>query len=123
MASQLTLNFEPGLAERHATALDCVRQGAYSNIKPLKTLAADMDMSLSELSRKLSDNKDDPRNFTLHDFENYVQKSGDVTPVYYLIEKYLQDEKAKQDRALQQLAQSLPGVLAMIKQVMPRESA
>jgi len=59
-ATQMTLDFEPGLIERFPTLLDCIRTGAYTNRNPLKTIAADMDMSQSDLSRKLAGNPDDP---------------------------------------------------------------
>lgn len=116
-ASQLTLDFEPGLSERHETLLACVRQCAYTHRNPLKTLAADMDQSQSELSRKLAGNMDDPRRFSVDDLEKFLVASGDVTPVLYLVEKYLADEETKQRAAHQQLAKMLPDVLALIKTV------
>ncbi|WP_429498922.1 phage regulatory CII family protein [Robbsia andropogonis] len=115
-ATQLTLNFEPGLNERHAKLLDVIRSGAYTNRKPLKTIAADMDMSSSTLSRKLNSDPDDPRKFSVDDLECYINATGDVQPIYWLIEKYLQDEEQKQNRALRQLAERLPDVLALIAQ-------
>ena len=115
--SQLMLDFEAGLTERHASCLAVVREGAYSNRNPLKTLAADMDMSQSELSRKLADNPNDPRNFTLTDLEMYLDKSGDFTPIYYLVEKYLADDSVKQKRAMAELAKQLPNIMALVKQL------
>lgn len=116
-ATQLTLDFEGGLGERFPSLLDCIRQGAYTHRNPLKTLAADMDMSQSELSRKLSGNPDDPRRFSVEDLEKYLEKSGDMTPIYYLIEKFLQNEDSKQRRAYAQLSKQIPEILALIKQV------
>lgn len=114
--NQLTLDFMPGLADRHQTALDCVRECAYTNRNPLKTIAADMDMSQSELSRKLSGNPDDSRRFTLDDLERYIESTGDVTPIYYLVEKYLEDNRIKRDRALTELVKLAPQLAALIKQ-------
>lgn len=116
-SSQLTLDFTPGLAERHATLLDCVRSAVYTHRNPLKTIAADMDMSQSELSRKLSGNPEDHRRFTVEDLEKFIQATGDLTPIYYLVEKYLTDEDVKQRRALAELAKQLPDVLALIAAV------
>lgn len=113
--NQMTLDFEPGLVERFPSLLDCIRTGAYTHRNPLKTIAADMDMSQSDLSRKLSGNPDDPRRFSVEDFERYVDKTGDLTPIYYLCEKYLQDDGARQQRALTQLAKQLPDILALVK--------
>lgn len=116
-SNQLTLDFEPGLAERHDSLLACLRQCAYTHRNPLKTIAADMDMSQSELSRKLSGNPDDPRRFSVDDLEAYVSKNHDITPILYLVEKYLADATTKRDAANQRLAQMLPDVLALIKTV------
>lgn len=115
--SQLTLDFEPGLAERHESLLACVRQCAYTHRNPLKTIAADMDISQSDLSRKLAGNPDDPRRFSVCDLERFISATGDVTPILYLVEKYLADEETKQRAANQRLAAMLPDVLALIKTV------
>jgi hypothetical protein len=113
-STQMTLDFEPGLTEKHPHLLDCVRAAAYTHRNPLKTIAADMDMSQSDLSRKLAGNPDDPRRFSLDDLERFVSATGDVSPVYWLVAKFLQDEKLKQDRALQALAKQMPQLLALI---------
>src|SRR4051812_34284450 len=107
-SNQMMLDFEPGLTERYPHLLDCVRSGAYQHRKPLKTIAADMNLSLSDLSRKLADHPDDPRHLSVNDLEHYLAATGDVTPIYWLIERFLQDEKLKHDRALQELAKQLP---------------
>ena len=81
-SNQLTLDFEPGLTERHTCLLSCIREAAHTHRNPLKTIAADMDMSQSELSRKLSDNPNDVRQFTVGDLEAFILATGDTTPVY-----------------------------------------
>jgi hypothetical protein len=113
--NQMTLDFEAGLTERFPSLLDCIRTGAYTNRNPLKTIAADMDISQSDLSRKLAGNPDDPRRFSVDDLEKYIEKTGDVTPIYYLVEKYLQDEEHRQRRALSELTKQLPEILALFK--------
>lgn len=121
--SQLTLDFEPGLAERHDSLLACIRQCAYTHRNPLKTIAADMDQSQSDLSRKLAGNPDDPRRFSVEDLERFIRATGDTTPIIYLVEKFMADEEAKQKAANQQLAKMLPDVLALIKTVMHKEGS
>lgn len=113
--NQLVLDFEGGLSERHNNCLSVVREGAYTFKRGLKSLAADMDLSQSELSRKLADNPNDPRNFTLDDLEKYIKSSGDHNPIYYLVEKFLTDDELKHKRALAELAQHLPKITALIK--------
>lgn len=114
---QLSLNFEPGLAERHRSLKACVRERIYGHPKPMKAIAADMDLSESDLSRKLSENENDRRSLTLEDFERYLQTTGDHTPIYYLIEKYAVSTEAKQAYAAAELAKALPGILALARQL------
>lgn len=121
--SQLTLDFEPSLVERHKTCLECVRQSAYTHRNPLKTLAADMDMSETDLSRKLSQNPNDTRRFTLDDLEAFVSASGDTTPILYLAVKYLTDRQVVKQAAIDKLMADLPNVMALIKTVIDQEAA
>lgn len=115
MPVQHTLNFEPGLAERWRTLKACVRERVYAHIKPLKSIAAEMDLSESDLSRKLADNPDDPRNFSCDDLEAYLAKTGDSTPIFYLIEKYAVNPEARKAYAAAELARALPQLLALAK--------
>lgn len=117
MAAQLTLNFEPGLSERHKSLKACVRERIYAHPSPLKVLAADMDLSESELTRKLSENPNDTRDFNCCDLEAYLKATGDHTPIYYLIEKYAVSTEAKQAYAQAEFARYLPHFLALAKQM------
>ena len=114
-SSQLTLDFQPGLTELRTSCLDCVDAQIKTSGKPLKTIAADMDMSSSELSRKLAANKDDPRHFTLLDLEKYLQATGDTTPILYLAQKYCVSNVVKRDQALTALANMAPQIQALLK--------
>jgi hypothetical protein len=105
---QLTLNFDPGLADSFQTCreliADRVHQQRYDDGRRRyqKTIAADMDCSPSDLSRKLSQSPDDSRRFTLDDFERFIQVTGDTMPLLYLVEKYLTGES--EDDLKQQIA-------------------
>lgn len=113
---QLILDFESGLADRFESALDVVRACAYRHGRPLKSIAADMDLSQSDLSRKLSENPDDPRRFTIGDLERFVRATGDCTVIYYLVEKFIEADEMKQRRALAELVSLAPRLAALIKQ-------
>lgn len=113
--SQLTLDFQPGLTELRTSCLDCVDAQIKTSGKPLKTIAADMDMSSSELSRKLAANKDDPRHFTLSDLEKYLSSTGDTTPILYLAQKYCVSNDVKRNQALSALAGLAPQLQALLK--------
>jgi hypothetical protein len=112
---QMTLDFLPGLAERYSNALECVKTCVYSSAKPLKTIAADMDMSQSDLSRKLANNPEDPRRFSLVDLETYITATGDTTPILYLAQKFCVGSDEKQRVALSALASLAPQLQALLK--------
>jgi hypothetical protein len=114
-STQLQLDFTPGLTERFPTALDCVRASVYGNARQLKAIAADMDLTSSDLSRKLACNPDDPRRFTLQDLEAYVKATGDTVPILYLAQKYCADSSMRQREALAALASMAPQLQALLK--------
>lgn len=86
---QLTLNFDAGMADSYGTCREYVAARVHQQGRPQKAIAADMDYSPSDLSRKLAQNPDDSRRFTLDDLETYIRVTGDTQPVLYLVEKYL----------------------------------
>lgn len=114
---QLTLDLEPGLLDRHPTAMDCLRAAVYAGHRPLKSIAADMDMASSTLSRKLAQDPDDPRRFSVDDLEAYVHATGDTTVITYLAAKYLQTDADRRAAALANaerlLAQLAPALAAL----------
>lgn len=112
---QLKLEFEPGLTERHTTLLACVRECAYKSTKALKVIAGDMDLSESDLSRKLSGNETDTRRMTVDDLVRFVEVTGDVTPVNWLIEKFHLDDEQRMKRAGTEFLKLLPQMIATAK--------
>lgn len=115
---QLTLEFEPGMVERYPTAMDRLRAAVYSSARPLKVIAADMDIGESALSRKLAQNPDDPRRFSIDDLERYVHATGDTAVVEYLAAKYLQSDEQRRAQTLTaatRLLAELGPVLAALK--------
>lgn len=116
-AQQMTLSFEPGLTERHKTLLSVVRESIYRCRKPLKQIAADMDLSESSLSRKLSENDDDRRSFSVADLEAAIASANDLSPIHWLIEKHMEDPEQTKTRAANALRQALPEILALARQM------
>lgn len=102
---QLEIDFEPGLVERFPEFIDCVKASVYGARKQFKAIAADVDMSSSELSRKLAENPNDNVHLAARDLPKVIAATGDLTPVYWLIEKFCEDSDAKQRRAIELLAQ------------------
>lgn len=113
MPMQLTLNLEPGLAQRYPSLKACVRAQIYAAAKPDKSIAADMDLSPSELSRKIADNPNDVRNLSVDDLERYIETQRDLTPIYYLLEKYGVPDEVRMAQAEAALLALLPQMQAI----------
>lgn len=106
----MTLDLDGSIVSRHRSLRDCIAQGVYQ--RGLKTVAADLDVSPGNLSVALSD--DPHRKFSVDELEAYIKASGDKSPVYYLVAKYLGDEAAARDQALSQVAEMLQGLPAVL---------
>ena len=112
-SAQLSLTFEQGIGQRHMTLRDCMATGVYQ--RGLGRVAGQIDMAPSKLSEKLAGGTDRKRDIGLDEFEDYLVKTGDVSPIHYLIDKYLRDPALAQQEALAKLAglaESLPALLA-----------
>lgn len=90
---QLTLNFQPGITSVYASCREYVAARIHQQKVSQKHIAMDMDYSPSDLSRKLAQNENDSRRFTLDDLETYIRVTGDREPIIYLVEKYLANTK------------------------------
>lgn len=71
-------------------------------------VAGKMDLAPSKLSEKLSeklaggDTSGKPRGMTIDELERYMKETGDVTPVHYLVEKFLTCPDAQHAEAIAQ---------------------
>ena len=90
--TQLTLNFDKTIVSAYPSCREYVQTRVHQQDKQVQLIAADMDYSPSDLSRKLAQSPNDSRRFTLDDLESYIQKTKDVEPVIYLAAKYLCNE-------------------------------
>lgn len=102
---QLEIDFTPGLTEQFPEFSDCLKASVYGCGKAFKVVAAELDMSASELSRKLANNPADNVNFPAKLIPDLICATGDLMPVHWLIEKFIEQPDAKQRRALDALAQ------------------
>lgn len=94
-ANQITIDFEIGLVETYPTCREYVASLVHVQGRPQKAIAADMDYSPSDLTRKLAQSPDDSRRFTLDDLEKFIQTTKDARPIKYLAEKYLASDLVK----------------------------
>ncbi|HHA2475392.1 TPA: hypothetical protein ACOENS_000107 [Stenotrophomonas maltophilia] len=111
------ITYEDGLT-RNPTLRDhmaaMVHRGA-----GLTAVAGQLDMAPSKLSEKLAgcDSGGKPRGLSIDDLERYIQTTKDVSPVHYLIERYLVTPEAATAEALAELHQhlsNLSGTLAKL---------
>lgn len=86
---QLTLDFTAGLSATYTSCREYVAALIHQQGRPQKSIAADMDYSPSQLARKLAQSPQDSARFTLDDLELFIEQTGDLGPVYYLVEKYV----------------------------------
>jgi len=109
--TQLTLNFAPGLTETHRNLRDCVATSIYK--RGLSICAIDLNESPGNLSNQLSD--ESPRKFGIDDLETYLQKSKDYTPIYYLVEKFLNDKSVEREAAGNEALQAIASLMPLLK--------
>ena len=112
---QMTLHLEPGLAQRSRSLREHMATRVYA--RGFVDVAGKMDLSPSKLTEKLagSDSGGKPRGMTIDELETYIQRTGDISPVHYLADKYLRDPAVAQQEALAKLAslaEVIPGLMA-----------
>ncbi|WP_417070794.1 hypothetical protein [Niveibacterium terrae] len=103
---QLTLAFDAGLTERFGSLKESVAAGVYQ--RGLKRMAADLDEAPGNLSVQLSG--DGQRKFDLDQLETYMRITGDRTPIYYLIARFIPNQDADREMAMDKVANLLEGL-------------
>lgn len=112
VTGQMTLTFEPGISDRYGNLRECVATGIYQ--RGLKRVAIDLDQAPSNLSVQISD--DPARHFSVDSLERYIEKTGDLVPIYFLVEKFIKPKDGRQEAALSQLPALAEQLQAMLKQ-------
>lgn len=107
--AQLTLDFEQNITDRFGSLRECVAGCVYQ--RGLKRVAADLDKAPGNLSRELGGDSD--RHFSVEALERYIQTQGDLTPIYYLIARYMGDQ-AQTEAATMKRLEDLMGQVASI---------
>ena len=101
MNNQLTLEFEPGLVERHRSLLDC--------------LAADLDKAPGNLSGELAGDKD--RHFSVEALERYMEKAKDLEPIRYLVARFMGEQTDHDAEVMRRVEGMLAEVTSLMGQV------
>lgn len=112
--TQLQLSFDPGLTAQYKGIDDALAAAVYGSRTGLQGCAAEADQSPSELSRRL--NKADQLPLRVQDMVAILDATKDLRPIYWLIERYIQDPQATQNAAIQQLANMMPMLQGLLEQ-------
>jgi hypothetical protein len=110
---QFELDFEGGLTQRYPEFIDCVRASVYGCGRQFKAIASDLDLSPSELSRKLSDQTD--THFAMRRLPELMEATKDYSPIFWLVEKYCDDPESKRRKSVARLEQMLPELQRLLK--------
>lgn len=102
---QFSFDFEPGLADEHDNLMEVV-QAVYHRQKLKKAVASKMDLSPSELARRIKDMPEDLVFRATH-LEDFIAATGDLAPIHYLIDRFMQDRDAKQIQNQSEIARLL----------------
>lgn len=84
MSTQLTLQLDSSLAERYRCVRDVCAAGIYQ--RGLKRMAGDLEMAPGNLSASLAG---DGRSLSTDHLEKYIEISGDVSPILYLVARFI----------------------------------
>lgn len=114
---QLTLSLEPGLLQRYRTLRECVHQIVLSDPRGAKAVAADCDLSQSELSRRLNPAPGDNRSLDIDLFVEILASTNDYTPLRWLIARFMPDDTHRHAVAVQKLERMLPEIAAVLREV------
>lgn len=104
---QLSLNFEPGMAQRYRDLRECFAACVYG--RGLGRVAAALDVAPSNLSAALSGD----RHLDVALVERYMSHFGDTTPAMFLAARWLQDADTLQKQAMA----AIPGLVAELSRL------
>lgn len=112
---QFDLDFDGGLTDRFPDFRECIQASVHGCGRQMKAVAADLDMSPSELTRKLSHNPNDPVHFPVCRLPDLIKATGDLSPIYWLVERFCEDADAKRNKNIDRLAKLLPEIEKLVK--------
>ncbi|TDB26834.1 hypothetical protein ATCM_03770 [Stenotrophomonas sp. ATCM1_4] len=106
----LQITYEDGLT-RNRSLREHIAAQVYAGAG-VTAVAGRLDMAPSKLSEKLagSDSSGKPRGLSIDDLEKYITETRDVSPIHYLIERFLISPEAATAEALAELQQQLAGL-------------
>ncbi len=99
----LSITYQGGLTHTSRSLRELMQVQVHNN-GGVVAVAGKVDLSPSKLSEKLAggDGGGRQRGLTIDELERYVKETGDVTPIHYLIEKYMTCPEAQHAEAIAQ---------------------
>lgn len=113
---QVEMDFRPGLTRQFRNILDVIRTTVYRSRGGLDAVAAALDRSPSEVSKMLNKQDDEAnrRRFPVDELETVIDQTGDLDPIFYLVEKYCIDSEVKRKQAISQI----PSLIKRLEELM-----
>lgn len=118
--NHLLFDFDPRLPERFASLREYLFFLAQTQPKPLKSIAADMDMSPSALGRKLNPSENDCQRFNVDDLEAMCAACGPElahAAITYIASKYCDSPDERKQRALNEFIALMQQASALLPQL------
>ncbi len=111
---QLTLDLQLGLVQRYRTLRDLVHHVALDWPGGMKHLAAECDLSESELSRRLNPSPDDKRSCDVNLMVRIVEVTSDLRPLHWLVARFIPSEDDRRNAAVDELQNILPRLAELL---------
>ena len=121
--NQLTLDFQPSVRARFQTLRQCVHFAVLEDPRGIKQVAADCDISVSELSRRLAPTDGDPRSCDVNLMVEVMRSTKSLLPLQWLIGEFVPDEKSRLVTALSAAESLLPQLQTVIAELQRGASA
>ncbi len=114
----LSITYQDGLTQRNRSLRELMLVQVANN-GGVTAVAGKLDLSPSKLSEKLagSDSSGKPRGLTVDELERYIAETRDVTPIHYLIERYLTSPEAAHSEAIAEITKLMSALPALLNQV------
>lgn len=113
----LTITYETGLS-RSKSLREHIATKVYAGAG-VTAVAGRLDMAPSKLSEKLAgcDSSGKPRGLSIDDLERYMAETKDMTPIHYLVEKFMQCPDIQQAEAWAKFQQLTAQFSALAEQL------
>lgn len=121
---KVQVEFQGGLTRAHqalmdvvrAAHTDAIRAAASGRGKTHEQIASAMDLSPSELNRKLKEYDSDTRRFNARDLEDFIAATEPygLSVIHWLVERFLDAKEDRQARARDTINTLLPTLIAAL---------